>query len=583
MKKIILYARVSTQKQSTHGDSLNTQIADMRKYAEIMKWEVIREFEEQFTGTKDNRPALNKAIEYIKDLRKEWIQIDYLLVSKIDRNTRGWMEVHNKIKEKLKAVWVQLKDSQGIIQDEISAVNIDWVDTSCYDWAQHNPSESSETFMAMSAQQERKSILQRTISQEIRMAYEWYWVKPPNIGFDNKSVITHAWTRRTIQVPHYIESKWFICMFQMAADGYSDKDIVGAINLLWFKTRIQTLWDSSKTKAIWEKGGNILDIKKLQAYIQKPIYAWVSPVTWWNNPTKLVLQKYPWLVTVDLWNRANRWKRLLVIENGQPRLLEWKDFQELPDKKRRLKNNPKYPFSNLVFAQNSVKYLNGNAPKGRTGKRYDYYSTTVNKKNESYKQEYFESEIIKYLTELKIDNEGWLNLFMELLDSIWEERKIELNSYNTNLAKELSRLRFEEKRIIQEVSAFINYPEILRAKDEELKDIGTKIINIESQLWKDENTVSLDGIKTHWKKLIENIGKIASNTRDHEILKFLFRFTFTETPEFVSIVNRNTPLQAFFAIGSQQKILHEGEFPKNMIWQLHSESNWGSRLWRPMF
>ena len=58
MKKIILYARVSTQKQSTHGDSLNTQIADMRKYAEIMKWEVIKEFEEQFTGTKDNRPVL---------------------------------------------------------------------------------------------------------------------------------------------------------------------------------------------------------------------------------------------------------------------------------------------------------------------------------------------------------------------------------------------------------------------------------------------------------------------------------------------------------------------------------------------
>ena len=87
-KNVILYARVSTQKQSTQGESLNVQIEDMRRYAKLKNWNVLEEFQEQFSGTKDSRPELNRAIDKIKLYKKSGIQVDYFLVTKIDRNTR---------------------------------------------------------------------------------------------------------------------------------------------------------------------------------------------------------------------------------------------------------------------------------------------------------------------------------------------------------------------------------------------------------------------------------------------------------------------------------------------------------------
>jgi DNA invertase Pin-like site-specific DNA recombinase len=74
----------------------------MRRFANRKEWNILSEFQEQFTGTKDSRPELNNAIERIKMYKRQGITVDFLLVTKIDRNTRGGSEVHFSIKTKLK-------------------------------------------------------------------------------------------------------------------------------------------------------------------------------------------------------------------------------------------------------------------------------------------------------------------------------------------------------------------------------------------------------------------------------------------------------------------------------------------------
>lgn len=110
----------------------------------------------------------------------------------------------------------------------------------------------------------------------------------------------------------------------------------------------------------------------------------------------------------------------------------------------------------------------------------------------------------------------------------------------------------------------------------------TEIRKVEEGLTWSQKPLNIKDLKNYWRKLIENLWKIASNTRDRDTIKLLFDFTFMRNPTYPEILNRNTPLRPMLALQNQQKILQEGEFSKNLWWQLCSESNWGQRLWRPL-
>lgn len=55
MKKAVIYARVSSM-----GDRQSTdrQVADLNRYIELQKMELVQVFEEHMSGAKENRPVL---------------------------------------------------------------------------------------------------------------------------------------------------------------------------------------------------------------------------------------------------------------------------------------------------------------------------------------------------------------------------------------------------------------------------------------------------------------------------------------------------------------------------------------------
>src|SRR5687767_4675824 len=59
--RAVLYARVSTDEQGEYGYSLTTQIQAMRQYCQEHGLKPIQEFQEDYTGTKLDRPELDKA------------------------------------------------------------------------------------------------------------------------------------------------------------------------------------------------------------------------------------------------------------------------------------------------------------------------------------------------------------------------------------------------------------------------------------------------------------------------------------------------------------------------------------------
>ena len=92
VKRAIIYVRVSTDEQAK-GYSLQTQIDGCRHYAEEMDYAIAATFQEDYTGTSLDRPALNEMREYL-GLDKT---VTILIVYDLDRIARK--SVHQMILE----------------------------------------------------------------------------------------------------------------------------------------------------------------------------------------------------------------------------------------------------------------------------------------------------------------------------------------------------------------------------------------------------------------------------------------------------------------------------------------------------
>jgi hypothetical protein len=95
-------------------------------------------------------------------------------------------------------------------------------------------------------------------------------------------------------------------MYELKALGtLSDRQIVDRINELGFLTRKRYIRDpDDRSKIIGARGGNPLEITKINRYLENPIYAGVVKEKWTNN--KPVKASFEGLVSFELYNQANR-------------------------------------------------------------------------------------------------------------------------------------------------------------------------------------------------------------------------------------------------------------------------------------
>jgi len=90
MKKVAIYARVSTKDQNPES-----QLLDLRKYVKLRDWEVYQEYVDRgVSGIKENRPALDRLM---KDARKR--KFDILLVWRFDRFARSTKHLVTALEE----------------------------------------------------------------------------------------------------------------------------------------------------------------------------------------------------------------------------------------------------------------------------------------------------------------------------------------------------------------------------------------------------------------------------------------------------------------------------------------------------
>lgn len=545
-KNVIIYCRVSTDKQSKTGESLEVQEEQCRDYCKRNDYQVLAVFSEQFTWTKAIRPKVEEALDFI---RHSELKIDHVIVLKIDRVSRWWIVIHDSFKKKFQDLWVSLKDTHGVIWEDKNVVEIEWINTDKYNWSKTNINQIAENVTVMMSENERNTILQRLLWQAIKNNKRGYKVRNSEYGFRNTKVITEFW-KKTIQVDNPEESIFIKKMFELKARwDLKYQQIVDEINLMGYKWRTKVKWNREKTQAIWTYWWAKLDIRQLQRYLSHPVYAWVICEEWtWH---KAVKTPYNWLVSIDLWNRANRGKYKINFINNDEIYIEhykWETKLEAPIVQKYKNYNPEYPFWRVLKCPLCWWHLTAEKSRSKNWEYHYYYSCRwkhwTKHQNYGLRREEINNYIEKLFYSMKFDKKTML-IFGEISENIFEIRKNEMLKKNELILQNVQQLETKKKHITDNIWNILNFPDLLEAQNEEVKRIKNEIDKLKSLKLNIWEGIGLDRFKERCKKTLEHLDKFVLQREKPEVIQLIFDIAFEWNIEYEKLQSR-TPITSYF-------------------------------------
>lgn len=559
----VIYCRVSTKKQEEEWTSLLAQEKHCLNYCNQNKIKYIQVYKETFTGTTLNRPIFQEAINNaIKN------KVRYFIVFDIDRLTRQWYWAYSKIKKELYENWVLLRDSKGTIIDEEIVEKNSIFDMGKYDWNRQSNSQIIEVLNSTSAQTERNKILQRTIPREIELEQSWYHVKPPIFWFMNKKVKDNEKWSKTIQIRDPIEWLWIEQIYNKVAEWIKDKYIISKeLNEMWYKTR----------------KGVCLSPKKIDTIIRNPIYAWIIWTKWTGKPIKA---KYDGLVSIDLWNKANKNKFKIIEKNNWEIDLidlkkqnQWNEVLEI----KRKKFDINLPFRNLI--KSSVikwKFISWSFAK----KKFWYYHPIREKWVvwENIKKSEFEWYILGIFNDISLSKDIF-DVFFDRFEYIYEENKKELTIHIDRLKYNLSSVDKKIKEYEEQIPDIIKYKEVLERVNNDLVNLKIEKDKILHSI-EEENNKNFNDVwkyKEFCNYILEHLEDLLNDSKTFEEIDTLFKFIFKKTPEYNEIINRTFDIWPTLALGFKKEHSVFECSTTNHIWYPQRESNPHLPLRRGLF
>ncbi|MCG3210575.1 MAG: hypothetical protein FOGNACKC_04206 [Anaerolineae bacterium] len=119
IKRAVIYARVSTDKQAEYGTSIDSQVEKSLAYAASQNMEVVGIFKEEFSGTTLERPELTKVRALLRTG-----EIDALIIYKADRQDRSWSGVNYLLfLQELQQLGVEFHKSEQSRQIDLNDAN----------------------------------------------------------------------------------------------------------------------------------------------------------------------------------------------------------------------------------------------------------------------------------------------------------------------------------------------------------------------------------------------------------------------------------------------------------------------------
>lgn len=566
-KNVIIYCRVSTDKQSKMGESLEVQEQQCREYCKRNDYQVLAVFSEQFTWTKDKRPKVEEALTFIKNSE---LKIEHIIVLKIDRVSRWWIWIHDSFKQQFKNLWVTLKDTYWIIWEDRNVIEIEWINTDKYNWAMSNTNQIAENVTVMMSENERNTILQRMLWQAIKNNMRWYKVRNSEYWYQNKKVMTNFW-RKTIQVENKEEAVYIKKMFELKARwDLSDEKIVEEINLMGYRSRKKVKWNKEKTKIIGNVWDKSLNVKQFQRFIKMSIYAWIVCEEWtWNKPVKT---PYDWLVSLEVWNRANKWKYRIIKDSNSEYEIEfykWENRLEEPIIQKHKNYNPDYPYGRVLVCPICKWHLTAEKSRSKNLTYHHYYSCRWKKwaKHTNYwlRRKPTDDYIVDLFSSIKFDK-NVSEIFDVLSKEVYDNRKSIYSEKNEIILRNIKELESKKDFIVWNIQNLINYPDLLEAQNQELQNINQKIKELS---YKKNNSWTLMGLKRFQdssKKVLEHLDKLVLQRENLDVIQLVFDVVFDGKIEFDEMKSRTPITKEFLALGTKTDFQKKWKSAWNTLW-----------------
>ena len=407
----------------------------------------------------------------------------------------------------------------------------------------YSPTKKSEILEAERAKDEMRDIMSRMIGAEIRYVRLGYRVRQAPYGYVNEKIET-SHGKRVVLAPHPEEAHWIQKMFDLRIQGnLSDNEIVDEINKMGFRTRTQNRRNpNDKKQVIGKIGGNLLNIKQFWRLIYNPIYAGVNVESWTQD--QAIKGQFKGLVSIDIYNTANRGKRTLVEDKDGIKFFKERPPERFINKGIR---NKDFPFKRVVMCPECEKPLFGSASRGKMGKYYPAYH--CNKRGHYFRVSKgdFDSTIAEFVKGLKFEPD-YAEKLMEAVMQEWDKRQKNTQSDKSVIEKKIQELE-NSARLIADKIRILSSETAIRYMEEDLTKIETEMLELKDQLTKkDENTIDLEEVTGTVKYFLEHLEDLLLDQSKPEKSATLFSLIFQMAPTYAELVSGTPKLAPFVAL-----------------------------------
>lgn len=552
-KNAVAAIRVSTTKQGTEGDSPEAQKEQIERFAQNRGFTIKKIFVFMESASKEQQP-MQEAVNYCKDAKNS---IDLFVIKSIDRFTRGGSLSYDMLKTQLESNNVQLVDIYGVISSQ-QVNTLDHLGFE-YKWSVYSPSKKSEILEAERSKDELRDIMSRMIGAEIRYTQNGYWMRQPPYGYYSEKVDTNQ-GKRTVLRPREEEAVFIRKIFELRAEGLlTDHEIVDKLNDLGYQTRVSYIHDKDNLSRIMaKKGGKPLTVKRLQRIIQNTIYAGINVEKWTNySPTKCV---FDGLVTIDLFNRANRSKRYIGYNEADG---EYEIYRQAPKKHlvNKVMNNPAFPYKKFVLCPECKGTLLGSASRGKTGKHYPAYHCSNKGHYFRIPKDQMDEKIMQFISRIKVEDDQ-IELLMNTIKDEYRRREALSGDDRIIIDKQIQVLKTKEEATMSKIM-FLSNSTAITYLETEIEKIHQQIIKLEreKQQVKDKKPINIDRILARVRYFMEHLDLLLLKQQDPHKKARLFGVLFNELPTYDDLDSgtQKTPLftgvNSVFRLASLEKSL----------------------------
>ena len=518
--------RVSTEKQGRDGDSPDDQKKQIDRYGDAHNMPIRKFFAFLESGSKVKQP-MQEAIDYCKDPKN---QIKYFIIKSIDRFTRGGSRIYEDLKEQLDECGVSLIDVYGVISGE-KVNTLDHLGFT-YKWSEYSPSKKTEILEAERAKDELRDIMSRMIGAEIRYTQVGYWMRRPPFGFTSEKVETRH-GKRTILKPHPEEAPLIRKMYELKALGtMSDRQIVDKMNALGFRTRKTYIRDNNdRSKIIGTRGGNPLEMTKINRYLENPIYAGVVKEKWTND--KPVRASFKGLVSFELYNQANR-NRVELHESADGDI---EHEQVRPDEKaKKGVRNDEFAYRRFIACPTCHNPLLGSASRGKMGKYYAAYHCSNHGHYYRIPKQEFEDTIRQFVTSITIDS-AQLDALTDAVMVVWEKKHESVKEDAEAIQKRIDSL-VQQKYVIIDKIKMVSSVTAIEMLEADLMKTDEEIAKLEankSTAVEASDSVDIHKIVAYVKYFMEHLHELLIDLCNPSLKAQYFSVLFDKAPTYEEI------------------------------------------------